>query len=393
MLAGRQTVHPFPARMAPPVMAKKLMSLRGPLEVLDPMMGSGTTLLAGLRAGHHVTGVDTDPLAVMIANVAGTPIDVTLFERRAAEVMARVEASWKDVPPWPRASDMETRTFVEYWFDENSARQLRAVTNAIGEVEEHSVRRAIACAVSRTIIVKDAGVSRARDVAHSRPHRTYNVPPYRLVELLPRSVRHVSRVLRKVPRVNTRFQVHEADARELPFAENRFDIVLTSPPYGSAIDYMRAHKFSLIWFGHSIGQLRRLRGGNIGTERGTESAEGVSQALEVDRFCDVHGIAQRYSSILNRYAGDLRRVISEIQRVLRPGGAATVVVAPTTIRGATFDLPALVQELAQASGLSLKARLDRPLDSTRRALPPPRTGHAALDTRMRFETILDFIKA
>ena len=56
MLVGRQAVHPFPARMAPPVMAEKLINFRGPLEVLDPMMGSGSTLLAGLCAGHHVTG-------------------------------------------------------------------------------------------------------------------------------------------------------------------------------------------------------------------------------------------------------------------------------------------------------------------------------------------------
>ncbi len=389
MLVGRQTVHPFPARMAPPVMAEKLMNLRGPLEILDPMMGSGSTLLAGLRAGHHVTGVDTDPLAVMVANVAGTPIDVSLFERRATEVITYVEASWKDVPPWPRTSDAETRAFIEYWFDEINARQLRAVTNAIEKVEEQPVRRAIACAVSRTIIVKDAGVSRARDIAHSRPHRTYDVPPYRLAELFPRSVRHVGRVLRRIPRVNTRFQAHEADARELPFTENSFDIVLTSPPYGSAIDYLRAHKFSLVWFGYSIGQLRQLRGGNIGTERGTAASE-VPQTLEVDRFCDAHGIAQRYRSILNRYAGDLRRVTSQVQRVLRPGGAATVVVAPTMIRGATFDLPALVQELAKAAGLRFKSRLDRSLDSARRALPPPRAGHTALDSRMRFETILDF---
>jgi len=43
-------------------------------------------------------------------------------------------------------------------------------------------------------------------------------------------------------------------------------VVLTSPPYLNAIDYMRCSKFSLVWMGHTIRELRNIRADSVGTE-------------------------------------------------------------------------------------------------------------------------------
>ena len=62
--------------------------------------------------------------------------------------------------------------------------------------------------------------------------------------------------------------IHAGDARNLPLKDGSVDLVLTSPPYLNAIDYMRCSKFSLVWMGHSIGGLRRIRTDSIGSEAG-----------------------------------------------------------------------------------------------------------------------------
>ena len=50
-------------------------------------------------------------------------------------------------------------------------------------------------------------------------------------------------------------------------ADNSIDLIITSPPYASnAIDYMRAHKFSLVWLGHSVTTLSKIRRKYIGGE-------------------------------------------------------------------------------------------------------------------------------
>ena len=60
--------HPFPARMPISVAEHLIKGTSTPgAVVLDPMAGSGTTLIAALRLGRHAIGFDRDPLAVLIA--------------------------------------------------------------------------------------------------------------------------------------------------------------------------------------------------------------------------------------------------------------------------------------------------------------------------------------
>ena len=61
--------HPFPARM-PISLAEHLISgiTESEATILDPMAGSGTTLIAARQLGRLVYGFDRDPLAVLIAD-------------------------------------------------------------------------------------------------------------------------------------------------------------------------------------------------------------------------------------------------------------------------------------------------------------------------------------
>lgn len=62
------SIHPFPARM-PAALAEFLVEqLTDPGHaILDPMAGSGTTLVAARRLGRRAIGFDLDPLSVTLA--------------------------------------------------------------------------------------------------------------------------------------------------------------------------------------------------------------------------------------------------------------------------------------------------------------------------------------
>ena len=66
-ILGRESVHPFPARMAPEVALNAVTGSGETLRVLDPMVGSGTVLAVAQASGHHSIGIDIDPLAVLIS--------------------------------------------------------------------------------------------------------------------------------------------------------------------------------------------------------------------------------------------------------------------------------------------------------------------------------------
>ena len=84
-------IHPFPARMAADFVWKKLPTSQPRLRVLDPMAGSGTTLVAARMRGHEAIGFDRDPLAVLIAGAWASDVDVETTVKKAAQVLTRAK--------------------------------------------------------------------------------------------------------------------------------------------------------------------------------------------------------------------------------------------------------------------------------------------------------------
>jgi hypothetical protein len=64
MRTSIKSIHPFPARMAPELVWDELPDSLPRLRVLDPMAGSGTTLVTAKLRGHEAIGFDRDPLAI-----------------------------------------------------------------------------------------------------------------------------------------------------------------------------------------------------------------------------------------------------------------------------------------------------------------------------------------
>jgi DNA modification methylase len=177
--------------------------------------------------------------------------------------------------------------------------------------------------------------------------------------------------------------------------DSSVDIVLTSPPYLNAIDYMRCSKFSLIWMGYSIDDLRQLRANSIGAEMANYATQNDQEIRHI--FAELRlrpQLTARDEGMLLRYINDMRQAIREVFRVLAPGGQAVFVVGENTVRGTRIRNSVIISALAQISGLDLHNRRVRNLPANRRYLPPPSTGSgsATLNTRMRREVILSFMK-
>ena len=58
LTVGIPSVHPFPARMAPELALRHFDHLKRGSVVLDPMVGSGTTLRYAADRGHCGLGFD-----------------------------------------------------------------------------------------------------------------------------------------------------------------------------------------------------------------------------------------------------------------------------------------------------------------------------------------------
>ncbi len=395
-------IHPFPARMAPSIALDELPAANGkPLRVLDPMVGSGTTLVAARSRGHQAFGFDTDPLALLISNVWTADLREETVTTYAHNVAEQASVAWKAIPladAYPQGCDEETRAFIRFWFDLPNRRQLRALSDAITTTRHVATKRVLWCAFSRLIIAKARGASWAMDLSHSRPHKVIDKPVFRP---LPAFEKAVKTVLDNAPfaKDNTGLptvSVKKGDARSLPLEDSSVDIVITSPPYLNAIDYMRCSKFSLVWMGHQISQLRGLRSTNIGTEvsaGGSPDDPFIKDALAAAG--SVERLDLRDRKMLARYVGDMNSVVQEIGRVLVPGGRCVLVIGDCTMRGVFIRNSEVLKCLGQQAGLMPVSRVARELPANRRYLPPPcaRQAGKMLNGRMRQEIVLTLQKS
>lgn len=260
---ARHNFHSFPAKFPPQLPRFFIEQLTAEGEtVLDPMAGSGTAVLEAALAKRVGVGFDIDPLAVRICRIKTMPAKRETILAAFREVISRSRSLMERPKELSRRLDerfdTRTRQFVNYWFLPPTQLELEALTESIAIVEDEAVRAFLEIALSACIVTKSGGVTLARDLAHSRPHRDHTKKPRSAIALFEQRVRKNLKGL-AVPLHNGQVSVRMADSRSLPLEDNSVDLIVTSPPYANAIDYMRAHKFTLVWLGEAIEELSRLR--------------------------------------------------------------------------------------------------------------------------------------
>lgn len=391
---GRHPVHPFPARMAPEIVSDILAGADRSLRVLDPMMGSGTVLALAQNMKHRAVGVDVDPLAALIAGVWTSPVNPKSVRQRAKEILARATnaPTLAGAKTYPVSANPETKKFIRYWFDASARRELLALSQFIARTRDLVIRNVLWCAFSRLIIAKK-GASRALDLVHSRPHRFFDACP---ISPFGAFLQSVEFVLANVPEKHGRGNGPKAaislgDARRLRVKSSSIDLILTSPPYLNAIDYMRCSKFSLVWMGYKIDELRDVRARSVGAEVGMSGVPDNQLAAIVAKL-GLDGLPKRQHAMVTAYIADMRNSLREAQRVLVPGGRAVYVIGENTMRGVYVRNASMLSMIAEAVGLEVEYSTRRELPPSRRYLPPPKKGAQSLDGRMRHEIVLHLRK-
>lgn len=419
-------IHPFPAKFPPQLPRKFIESLTEPGDVvLDPMMGSGTTLLEAFLLGRKAIGVDIDPLALLFTRVK---TDVYHEAKLHSTARAILNSARKNVvlsvsqltQKMGERFDLSTREFVDYWFTKDVQSELLALVSEIERIREIEIRDFFKLIFSSVIITKSGGVSLAIDLAHTRPHRAKIVLSSSGKIIIGNEYqdqlgtkKHLSKTLRSpIDEFDKKFQqtmkniigippcdippiINYGNAQSLPIASNSIDLIVTSPPYASnAIDYMRAHKFTLVWFGYPIHDLMLKRKTYIGSE-GPVLKPLVDLPNKVNDV--IAGIAKKSktkSISLRRYYLEMELALSEMQRVLKPGKAAIVVVGNSTLAGEDSHVEDCLVAIGNGIGFETAAVGVRQLDRNKRMLPAGKNINidSQIQQRMHEEYVIGFYK-
>jgi hypothetical protein len=204
----------------------------------------------------------------------------------------------------------------------------------------------------------------------------------------------------KVPSSSARSEkvIDLASSEKLPLPDDSVSYVLGSPPYCTRIDYAVATSAELAILGYAFdSEFDELRRQLIGTStvpaaapKATGSLGAACQKFLESLYChDSKASATYYYKNHLQYFLSIGASLSEICRVLKPGGRCVLVVQDSYYKNLHNDLPTILLEMAALRGMHLSYRLDFPMSRTLAGINPGargyRTSFSAVESVLAFD--------
>lgn len=142
------------------------------------------------------------------------------------------------------------------------------------------------------------------------------------------------------------------DSRRLPFPNEVFDAIITSPPYLTRIDYVKSTAAEIEWL-YGSDQVRIAREDNMGAPviRKSIAAKNWPKASLVADFVaqisahSSYAAQSYYLKTFLQYFEDMTTSLREIHRVLKPNGVALLVVQNSYFKEIEIPLGELYVDL------------------------------------------------
>lgn len=371
-------LHPYPAKLILHIPHFFLNNdlLSSPNDyVLDPFCGSGTVLVEGLLAHRNALGIDSNPLASLIAKAKTTCIEPTKLRRTSQTLVANFKNSGKAAP-------LPNVVNLEHWFYPHVIEQLQVIKTAIETIRDTDTKRFFLLCFSacvRKVSLADPRISvpvRLHKDTYPLEHKLNTVCVQRLNRLKRINVYsqfnkivedNILRVdaLRNQTNGNTS-QVYNGDAKSLtqniPDVHRKAQIIITSPPYLAAQKYVRASSLSLGWLGMcQKTNLKELELASIGREHYPKDSysdllpTGINAANNLLK--QIHGINPLRAHIGASYLNEMETALTEACSALKKGGYFVLVAGNNRICNKHFPTKKYLASILLELGLKLRLEL------------------------------------
>jgi hypothetical protein len=355
--------------------------------VLDPWNGSGTTTATASESGFGVIGYDANPALVIVA----------LARQLDLGIKKSLNALTTDLLKHAReeASDTSTEPLAT-WFGVETASRLRGLERAIQRTQVDD---------GEVLSIADTGVERISTLAAFfyvalfevtrslvSPFRTSNPTWVKTGaaedELVSRSwdqleagfrqaVAHLTPT-RQVANTNLVQTLEVGNSTDLPGEPESVDATVTSPPYCTRIDYVKATLPELAVLGYDVDKLAALRNSMVGTPTmwreaplaDKEWGKQVNQLLKRIGDHPSKASAGYYLKYFTQYFDSMWRSITEISRLSRASAPTVLVLQDSYYKEIHVDLAAILVEMMGKQGWHNIEEVQFPLPVTKAAIHP-----------------------
>ena len=380
-----------------PQLVRSLLNIAGlhkkPCKVLDPMCGSGTTLVESVLENHTAFGFDINPLSVFISKIKCSIIkkDPRYIQDEYIKIREYLlNTSSYNFPKRRHLFSLPQgdQDYLNKWFSPGTLLDMDYIYSAIDTIGDPTVREFFKVSLSNILRKiswqKDDDLRVRKEIDNNRQIDT--IKEY-LAELH-RSVRLTIAFIRQNQSRNTGLaHVHTGDSNDLlrSFYRSgkRFDSVITSPPYATALPYLDTDRLSLFYLGllpkgnyknvdsimignREIGErTRRALWEHYQEEKKFLPRNITSLINKIERLNqgdDVGFRRKNLPALLAKYFFDMKSLIIGTKNVMKSDGSIFMVVGDnyTIAGGERVNIPTinLLSTIAESVGLQLIEKID-----------------------------------
>lgn len=226
--------------------------------ILDPFLGSGTTLIEANILGINSVGIELSEFSHLISKVKTQKYNIGLAEKEILDVLNKTKVcsqrTQKNQKPLfdERDFDFEPSEYFKAWYHPRAIKEIYFYRSLISNYQNQDILKIILSRASRS----------ARQIPHydlARPkkpvktkywcikHRQYCYPIDNAIKFINRYSWDTIRRIKEFDKLRTLTKIIllQGDARNIRLGRiKEIDGIFTSPPYLGLIDYHDQHRYA-----------------------------------------------------------------------------------------------------------------------------------------------------
>ena len=360
-----------------------LMGQENPRSVLDPFAGICTTPLIAAGQGRQATGIEIMPVGVSAGSAiaeAANGLSLDDFNEHGSALLQSAKAARPALSfAFPHVR------ITEGAFSSKAEREIAGARRFLSTVADDGLRSLLDLACMS--VLEEASYTR-KDGQYLRWDRRARRPLRSSMDLGPipsfsdALERRLGEIEEDLDALKDQFggghpELITGSCLELLkyIPDGEFDMVITSPPYANRYDYTRTYALELAWMGFGQEDFSALRQRMLSatvenkTKRETLSDSYGADRMTFDRAAQMYdgqGAVHEVLSILRekedelsnknvlklieQYFFEMAVVISELGRIVRPGGIVFMVNDNVQYHGEELPVDFILSDFAEDSG-------------------------------------------
>ena len=360
--------YTYPAKFIPQLAARliKEHSKEGDI-IMDPFMGSGTTIVEAIVNNRIGIGVDINDIAFLLAKVKTTPIESAElyqeFSRMEFDLQNRVNGQYdrflkKSQKMLPRIER------IDYWFKSEQKDKLSILFTRILEIENSNMRDFFLIAFAQ--ILKSSSIWLQKSVKPTRDMNKKVLDPLTLFlnqakKMIKKNSEFENLLSIKTKQNIDKYRIVKCDdSRNLPCKDDKATLVVTSPPYVTSYEYADLHQLPSLWFSYLI-ELAEFRNKFIGSAYKERKGIDLKSTIAYEIVKSL-GDSKKGREVQN-YFSDMLESFIEMKRVLKQGGRACIVIGNTHFKGVEILNAEVFQQQFENIGFKTYAVIHREIPS------------------------------